>query len=51
MHFEGRSRDAGATTEFLITDTDDNVVLDGSSASGYDYTLEQFEALCPNRVK
>ena len=25
-------------------------VLDGSSASGYSYDLEQFEALCPNRA-
>jgi hypothetical protein len=24
--------------------------LDGSSASGYGYNLEQFEALCPNRA-
>jgi hypothetical protein len=50
MLFQGRNRDAGAT-EYLITDTDDNVVLDGSGASGYDYTLEQFKALCPNRVR
>ncbi|TIN21808.1 MAG: hypothetical protein E5Y31_19885 [Mesorhizobium sp.] len=51
MLFQGRNRDADATTDYLITDTDDNVVLDGSGASGYDYTLDQFKALCPNRVR
>jgi hypothetical protein len=28
----------------------DGKPLDGSSASGYSYDLEQFEALCPNRA-
>lgn len=51
MLFQGRNPDAGARTDYLITDTDDKVVLDGSGASGYDYTLEQFKALCPNRVR
>ncbi|OHV87955.1 hypothetical protein [Mesorhizobium sp. ORS 3428] len=50
MLFQGRSP-AGSATDYLITDTDENVVLDGSGASGYDYTLEQFKTLCPNRVK
>ncbi|MDX8499828.1 hypothetical protein RFM99_15520 [Mesorhizobium sp. VK4C] len=50
MLFQGRSP-AGTATDYLIADTDENVVLDGSGASGYDYTLEQFKALCPNRVK
>ncbi|TIQ33140.1 MAG: hypothetical protein E5X48_24735 [Mesorhizobium sp.] len=50
MLFQGRSP-AGSETDYLITDTDENVVLDGSGASGYDYTIEQFKALCPNRVK
>jgi hypothetical protein len=50
MLFQGRGPD-GSATDYLITDTDENVVLDGSGASGYDYTLEQFKALCPNRVK
>ncbi|RUU02988.1 hypothetical protein EOD23_18880 [Mesorhizobium sp. USDA-HM6] len=50
MLFQGRGP-AGSATDYLITDTDENVVLDGSGASGYDYTLEQFKALCPNRVK
>jgi hypothetical protein len=51
MLFQGRNPDAGGPTDYLISDTDENVVLDGSGASGYDYTLEQFKALCPNRVK
>ncbi|MER9584623.1 hypothetical protein [Mesorhizobium sp. M0276] len=51
MRFQGRNPDADATTDYLISDTDDNVVLDGSGASGYDYTLDQFKALCPNRVR
>ncbi|MDX8493898.1 hypothetical protein RFN29_20235 [Mesorhizobium sp. VK22B] len=50
MLFLGRSP-AGSATDYLITDTDENVVLDGSGASGYDYTIEQFQALCPNRVR
>ncbi|MET3592951.1 hypothetical protein ABID26_002339 [Mesorhizobium shonense] len=50
MLFQGRSP-AGSATDYMIADTDENVVLDGSGASGYDYTLEQFKALCPNRVK
>ncbi|WP_136616324.1 MULTISPECIES: hypothetical protein [Mesorhizobium] len=51
MLFQGRNREPGAATDYLITATDDNVVLDGSGASGYDYTLDQFKALCPNRVR
>ncbi|MER8467395.1 hypothetical protein [Mesorhizobium sp. M1409] len=51
MFFQGRNPDAGATTDYLISDTDENVVLDGSGASGYDYTLDQFKALCPSRVR
>ena len=51
MLFQGRNPDAEATTDYLITATDENVVLDGSGASGYDYTLDQFKALCPNRVR
>ncbi|RWM91204.1 MAG: hypothetical protein EOR86_26375 [Mesorhizobium sp.] len=50
MLFQGRSP-AGSETDYQITDTDENVVLDGSGGAGYDYTLEQFKALCPNRVK
>ncbi|WP_245436109.1 hypothetical protein [Mesorhizobium tamadayense] len=50
MLYQGRSP-AGSATDYLITDTDENVVLDGSGASGYDYTIEQFKALCPNRVR
>jgi hypothetical protein len=26
-------------------------LLDGSGASSYDVTLDQFKALCPNRVR
>lgn len=50
MLFQGRNPVGGAT-DYKITATDENVVLDGSGASGYDYTLEQFKALCPNRVR
>ncbi|RUW75209.1 MULTISPECIES: hypothetical protein [unclassified Mesorhizobium] len=51
MLFQGHNEGTDVTTDYLITSIDDNVVLDGSGASGYDYTLEQFKALCPNRVK
>ncbi|MFC3324612.1 hypothetical protein [Mesorhizobium cantuariense] len=51
MLFQGRNPEPGAATDYLISDTDDDVVLDGSGASGYDCTLEQFKALCPNRVR
>ncbi|WP_112099754.1 hypothetical protein [Mesorhizobium hawassense] len=46
----GRSPDR-SSTDHQINDVDDNVVRDGSAASGYDYTIEQFKALCPKRVK
>jgi len=52
MLFQGRNKGTDVTTDYLITSIDDdNAVLDGSGASGYDYTLEQFKALCPNRVR
>ncbi len=51
MLFQGRNKGTDVSTEYLITDTDENVVLDGSGASSYDVTLDQFKALCPNRVR
>jgi len=51
MLFQGRNKGTDVTTEYLITSIDDNVVLDGSGASSYDVTLDQFKALCPNRVR
>ncbi|MDX8452584.1 hypothetical protein RFM98_07435 [Mesorhizobium sp. VK9D] len=50
MLFQGRSPE-GSPTEYKITATDENVVLDGSGASGYGYTIDEFKLLCPNRVK
>lgn len=37
--------------EYDIIDTSKNEVLDGSSASGYSYVLQQFKALCPRRAR
>ena len=51
MLFQGRNKGTDVTTDYLITDTDEKVVLDGSGASSYDVTLDQFKALCPNRVR
>ncbi|KAA3451512.1 hypothetical protein C7I87_05650 [Mesorhizobium sp. SARCC-RB16n] len=51
MLFQGRNTGTDVSTDYRITAVDENVVLDGSGASGYDYTLDQFKALCPNRVK
>jgi hypothetical protein len=51
MLFQGRNKGTDVTTDYLITDTDENVLLDGSGASSYDVTLDQFKALCPNRVR
>ncbi|WP_214475784.1 hypothetical protein [Mesorhizobium sp. dw_380] len=51
MLFQGRNKGTDVTTDYLISDTDENVVLDGSGASSYDVTLDQFKALCPNRVR
>jgi len=51
MLFQGRNKGSEVTTDYLITSIDDNVVLDGSGASSYDVTLDQFKALCPNRVR
>ncbi|MEI9429841.1 hypothetical protein [Mesorhizobium sp. Cs1299R1N3] len=51
MLFQGRNKGTDVPTDYRITAVDENMVLDGSGASGYDYTLEQFKALCPNRVK
>jgi hypothetical protein len=41
----------GMSTEYLLVEFDSKEPLDGSSASGYDVTLGQFKALCPNRVQ
>ncbi|AZO53620.1 MULTISPECIES: hypothetical protein [unclassified Mesorhizobium] len=51
MIFQGRNKGTEVTTDYLIKAVEENVVLDGSGASGYDYTLDQFKALCPNRVR
>ncbi|TPL97160.1 hypothetical protein FJ960_24540 [Mesorhizobium sp. B2-3-11] len=51
MLFQGRNKGTDVTTDYRITAVDEKVVLDGSGASGYDYTLDQFKALCPNRVR
>lgn len=50
MLFKGRSRDGGAT-DYLVTDVASGQVLDGSGASSYGSTIDQFRALCPNRVR
>ncbi|NTF83984.1 hypothetical protein [Rhizobium rhizogenes] len=41
----------GTSTECLLEEVGSNVPLNGSSASGYDVALDQFKALCPNRVR
>jgi hypothetical protein len=41
----------GLSTEYLLVETGGQQPLDGSSASGYDVALDQFKALCPNRVE
>ncbi|AGB45316.1 hypothetical protein Mesau_02935 [Mesorhizobium australicum WSM2073] len=51
MLFQGRNKGTDVTTDYRITAVDEKAVLDGSGASGYDYTLDQFKALCPKRVK
>jgi hypothetical protein len=51
MLFQGRNKGTEVTTDYLIKAVAENVTLDGSGASGYDYTIDQFKALCPNRVK
>ncbi|TGT78887.1 hypothetical protein EN804_35705, partial [Mesorhizobium sp. M8A.F.Ca.ET.161.01.1.1] len=51
MIFQGRNKGTEVTTDYLIKAVEENEVLDGSGASGYDYTLDQFKALCPNRVR
>ncbi|MBY5747344.1 hypothetical protein HFO28_27755 [Rhizobium leguminosarum] len=38
-------------TEYVLVEVDTNEPLNGSSASGYDVALDQFKALCPNRVQ
>ncbi|MDX8437111.1 hypothetical protein RFN25_27160 [Mesorhizobium abyssinicae] len=40
----------GTSTEYLLTEVGSQEPLDGSSASGYDVALDQFKALCPNRM-
>ena len=49
--FQGRNKGTDVTTDYLISDTHENVLLDGSGASSYDVTLDQFKALFPNRVR
>lgn len=41
----------GFNTEYLLVEVENTEPLDGSSASGYDVALDQFKALCPNRVQ
>ncbi|HWJ99687.1 MAG TPA: hypothetical protein VNR41_03160 [Xanthobacteraceae bacterium] len=50
MLFKGRNTD-GDAAGYLITDIESRQTLDGSGASSYGSTIEQFSALCPNRVK
>lgn len=52
--FKGANPDYDPTatsTEYLLVEVGGNEPLDGSSASGYDVALDQFKALCPNRVQ
>ena len=50
MLFKGRNSDGGAA-DYLITDVESGRTLDGSGASSYGSTIDQFHALCPSRVK
>lgn len=40
----------GDNTEYLLVEVGTSEPLDGSSASGYDVALDQFKAMCPNRL-
>jgi len=42
---------AALAPEYDIIDVARGQPLDGSSASGYGYDLEQFKALCPSRLR
>ncbi len=41
----------GMSTKYLLVEVGRNEPLDGSIASGYDVALDQFKAMCPNRVR
>jgi len=41
----------GGEPEYKVMTLGSRKVLDGSSASGYAHAIEQFRALCPNRVQ
>jgi hypothetical protein len=49
LRFIGEAKHRGEIDPKYII-LSDGKPLDGSSASGYSYDLEQFEALCPNRA-
>ncbi|KQY63260.1 hypothetical protein ASD52_13780 [Ensifer sp. Root142] len=52
--FKGSNPDydpTGMSTEYLLVEAGGGEPLDGSSASGYDVALDQYKALCPNRVQ
>ena len=52
--FVGPHRKTGddfLSLEYDIVDLSTNEVLDGTSASGYSYVLEQFKALCPGKAR
>jgi hypothetical protein len=38
-------------TEYVLVEVGTSEPLNGSSASGYDVALDQFKAMCPNRVQ
>ena len=38
-------------TEYLLVDVSTGEIIGGSMADGYDVALDQFKAMCPNRVQ
>jgi hypothetical protein len=41
----------GTNTEYLIVEAGGSEPLEGYSATGYDVALDQFKAMCPDRVQ
>jgi hypothetical protein len=50
FRFEGTSLDQSIAARYVVRDLKDDVVLDGSSASGYGPTMDVFSALCPSSL-